>query len=304
MKKRISIKRLLARRKGLPVTAWSNLPSTARISVDIVSATISTTVFGPRKAAKKKGVPILTRYVKLTAGINSNFKLTPKKHVIRKLKRAIKRSSSSWGRYLRLRITMVAGPTDTSQRSKNGKIIRLRTRQHMFAKVKGRGALKGKPKTYSRKTKARSLCDIIFYATVKAAKRSFKKKTIKISKLLGRKGKRGRGIRARVFCNLSCRGRVGLYLYSAYGKKLKISRNKKGKPRPISRSGRVTLQAGKVRSVRLKGPRSKKIRRLIRKALSSRRGKKVTAKLVFVAKTMPSPRIGRRAKYMKRVWLR
>ena len=106
----------------------------------------------------------------------------------------------------------------------------------------------------------------------------------RLSSLVSRKAGPGKGVKVKVRCSEDCTARVRIKMWSRYELGLGLRRPGKKKPRWLT-SRTVKLKAGKTRTITLKGPSSKKLRRQLLRAVSKKRYKRIKLKYSIEART-------------------
>ncbi len=251
--------------KGIKVKASASKPGSGTVRVEITGRNARHFKLYKKNSGQKSK---LLASAKVRIGSTpEEISLSANSKARKLIKRALRLKKAPKRTKLKVSLTSTAGSSKSLKRLNAQTVRALR-----------RGKLR-RTDTYKkiRQVIDYSLCGRPLKAKIEGPKQT------KLSSLVTKKAKQGRGISVQVSCSEDCTARLGLRMWGRYEIGLKFRKPGQIKNRWLS-SRTVKLKGGETRTLSLKGVSSKKLRKLLVRGARNKRYDRVKVKYLIEAR--------------------
>ncbi len=255
----------LINKNGVEVRVAADKPSTGKLKIEITGERARQYRIYKNISSKKNKV-----VAKADVTIGTGYKkvqLKARGKTIRAIKRVLRLKKAPKSAKLKVSLTSYAVSNKRLKRQNTQTI---------------RALWRGKPHTRRTYEKVRQVVDKTRCEEPLTAKISGPRDA-KISALVTREAKRGKGLKVKVSCSENCIATVGFRVWGRYEVGLKI--RKPGQKNVLLSNSRVKLNAGETKTLKLDGVNSKKLRTLLVRGARKQRYKRIKFKYFVDAKS-------------------
>ena len=263
----------LVKGKGVKVKASANRMSMTTLKLEVVGEDARRLGLYGRKSSKKNKLVART---KLKVGNMPEDIYLKARGKVRKLVKRVLRNSKTPKR-VRLKLTLTTHSTSN----------KLLARRNTLTIRAYKSTRKRNAKTNARVSQMHggSGCAKPLQLKIKGPKK------VGIGSLISRNASQGKGVKVKVLCSEDCTARVGIRMWGRFEVGSGLRERGKKKPRWLT-GHTVKLKAGQTKTITLKGPSSKRLRRQLQRAALKKRYKRIKLKYSIEARTIDEKSAG------------